>query len=62
MYPPLLLAKLPDPSRRLFMRHQVQVRQLCQSITNLLVKRPFAIAGKRGIVGFREEEWSKWLG
>ena len=27
-----------------------------------LVKRPFAIAGNRGIVGFREEEWSKRLG
>ena len=27
-----------------------------------LIKRPFAIAGNRGIVGFREEEWSKWLG
>ncbi len=27
-----------------------------------LVKRPFAIAGNRGIVGFREEEWGKWLG
>ena len=27
-----------------------------------LIKRPFAIAGNRGIVGFREEEWSEWLG
>ena len=26
-----------------------------------LVKRPFAIAGNQGIVGFREVEWSKWL-
>ncbi len=26
-----------------------------------LVKRPFAIAGKKGIVGFREEEWEKFL-
>ncbi len=27
-----------------------------------LIKRPFSIAGNRGIVGFREEEWGKWLG
>ena len=27
-----------------------------------LVKRPFAIAGNRGLVGFNEVEWGKWIG
>jgi len=26
-----------------------------------LVKRPFAVTGNRGIVGFKEEEWAEWL-
>ena len=26
-----------------------------------LVKRPFAVAGNQGIVGFKEVEWGKWL-
>ena len=31
------------------------------SVNGNLVKRPFAVAGNRGIVGFKEEEWGKWL-
>ena len=27
-----------------------------------LVKRPFAIAGNRGLVGFKEVEWDEWTG
>ena len=26
-----------------------------------LVKRPFAVAGNQGIVGFKEVEWAEWL-
>ena len=31
------------------------------SVNGNLVKRPFAVAGNRGIVGFKEEEWAEWL-
>ena len=31
------------------------------SVNGNLVKRPFAVAGNRGIVGFKEEEWADWL-
>ena len=27
-----------------------------------LIKRPFAIAGNRGLVGFKEVEWDEWTG
>jgi len=27
-----------------------------------LVKRPFAIAGNRGLAGFKEVEWGEWIG
>ena len=52
--------------RRLNLKERLPAMSVAEAIELLarngnLVKRPFAVSAARGIVGFREDEWRRWL-